>query len=173
MQNIGEKIYNLRKQRGVSQDTLAQELKVARFTVSRWETNTAQPTTENIKSLSEFFGVEVNYFFDTADEPAVAKAEPEQQMSQEIKIEPKYKSLKIASAVAGIVLLALIVIACGIAAYVTTKPALGGEWSGSTYTINYDGIIFCVVWVVATAVFITLSVIFIVRFISKRKSNKL
>ena len=33
---FGEKLYQLRKQRGISQESLAQELNVSRQAISRW-----------------------------------------------------------------------------------------------------------------------------------------
>ena len=62
MENIGEKIYSLRKEKGVSQEKLAEEVNVARQTVSKWERDIAQPTMENIKSLCVYFGADLNYF---------------------------------------------------------------------------------------------------------------
>ena len=77
MKTIGEKIYDLRKQKGVSQEKLADGIAVARYSVSRWETNAAQPTTENIKALCKFFGVASAYFLDSCDEDV--QPEPEAQ----------------------------------------------------------------------------------------------
>ena len=36
--NIGEKIYNLRKKKNMSQEELASVLNVSRQTISKWET---------------------------------------------------------------------------------------------------------------------------------------
>lgn len=44
---FGEKLYQLRKQRGISQESLAQELNVSRQAISRWELNEVVPDTEN------------------------------------------------------------------------------------------------------------------------------
>lgn len=172
MESIGEKIFNLRKEKGVSQEKLANGLKVARFTVSRWETNAAQPTAENIKALSEFFGVKLSYFFDTAEAAAEADdAQPTEVIPQEIKKESKFKILKIAFAVAGMVLLAFLVAVCGIASYVAISPGAGGEWGKEIHIVNYAGIIYLVLGAVAVSVLIALIVLASVKFIKSAKNK--
>ena len=58
---IGEKIYELRKNKGVSQETLAYDLNVSRQAVSKWETDQSIPDLDKIKSLSEYFNVSIDY----------------------------------------------------------------------------------------------------------------
>lgn len=58
---IGEKLKRLRKEKGVSQDFVAQELHVSRQAVSKWELNEALPDLDNAKRLSEMFGVSIDY----------------------------------------------------------------------------------------------------------------
>ena len=58
---FGEKLQNLRKDSGISQDTLAQQLGVSRQAVSKWELGTAMPETENIIKISQIFDVTTDY----------------------------------------------------------------------------------------------------------------
>lgn len=58
---LSEKILNLRKQHGMSQEDLAGELDVSRQAVSRWEVGTAQPDASNVLQLSKLFGVTADY----------------------------------------------------------------------------------------------------------------
>lgn len=60
--SIGEKIKALRKQKMISQEELSLELGVCRQTINKWETDKAQPNTENIISLSSIFEVSPDYF---------------------------------------------------------------------------------------------------------------
>ena len=53
-------IYELRTQRGLSQDELAEKVYVTRQAVSRWENGETVPNTETLKLLSAFFGVSIN-----------------------------------------------------------------------------------------------------------------
>ena len=59
--NLNEKIQTLRKDRGLSQEQLADQLNVTRQAVSKWETGEGLPDIENILQLSELFGVSVDY----------------------------------------------------------------------------------------------------------------
>ena len=174
MENIGEKIYSLRKEKGVSQEKLAEEVNVARQTVSKWERDIAQPTMENIKSLCVYFGADLNYFL-SDEEIAEMKEEAAEQAvavtQAEVEKTPKFKTLKIVSTVVGMVLLALFIIACGIALYVTIAPGSGGAWGQDKHIINYEGIILFVVVIILVAVLITLITLFISKHF-KNKKNK-
>ncbi len=65
MQLLGEKIYNLRKKKGLSQEDLALEIGVSRQTISKWESNTVQPNFENIKALCTVLEVPINSLIET------------------------------------------------------------------------------------------------------------
>lgn len=58
---LSDKILNLRKRYGMSQDSLAEKLNVSRQAISRWEMGTAQPDTSNVLQLSKLFGVTTDY----------------------------------------------------------------------------------------------------------------
>ena len=53
-------ILQLRTQKGLSQDELAEKLFVTRQAVSRWEAGETTPNTETLKLLSAFFDVSIN-----------------------------------------------------------------------------------------------------------------
>ena len=59
--NMGEKIFNLRKERGISQEALAELLGTTRQAVSKWENGRGYPETEKMLKLSEIFGVTLDY----------------------------------------------------------------------------------------------------------------
>ena len=59
--NIGEKLYELRKEKHLSQEEVAEKLDVTRQTISKWETNQSTPDFDKIKPLCELYGI-------TADE---------------------------------------------------------------------------------------------------------
>lgn len=54
---VGERIQQLRKAAGLSQEQLAEQLDVSRQSVSKWELNDAAPEISKIIALSELFGV--------------------------------------------------------------------------------------------------------------------
>ena len=53
-------IYELRTQKGLSQEALAEKVYVTRQAVSRWETGETVPNTETLKLLSKLFDVSIN-----------------------------------------------------------------------------------------------------------------
>lgn len=67
-ESIGERIYNLRKKRGLSQEDLAYKLGVSRQTVSKWETDYSIPSSDYIKNLCELFGVKADYLLSACGE---------------------------------------------------------------------------------------------------------
>lgn len=58
---LSEKLVLLRKQKGVSQESLAECLDVSRQTISRWESGTALPDAANLVQLSKLFEVSTDY----------------------------------------------------------------------------------------------------------------
>lgn len=54
---LSEHIYELRKQRSLSQEQLAEALNVSRQTVSKWERGAAAPELEKLRALADYFGV--------------------------------------------------------------------------------------------------------------------
>ncbi len=62
--HIGNKIKELRKQRGVTQEQLANSLGVSFQAVSKWENNIALPDITLAPSLASYFGVSMDELFD-------------------------------------------------------------------------------------------------------------
>ena len=57
---FSNKLYSLRKQRGLSQDELGSRLNVSRQTVSKWELGETTPELEKLIALSDFFEVSLD-----------------------------------------------------------------------------------------------------------------
>ena len=55
-----EKLQNLRKQKGLTQEALAQALYVSRTAVSKWESGRGYPNLESLKAIANFFGLTVD-----------------------------------------------------------------------------------------------------------------
>ena len=58
---FSEKIINLRKAHGWSQEDFAEKLNVSRQAISRWENDSALPDALNILQISKLFGVTTDY----------------------------------------------------------------------------------------------------------------
>ena len=55
-----EKLQELRKQKGLTQEELAAALFVSRTAVSKWESGRGYPNIDSLKALSSFFGVTID-----------------------------------------------------------------------------------------------------------------
>lgn len=65
---LAEKIMNLRKQNGWSQEELASRLDISRQSVSKWESGASVPELDKIVRLSEIFGVSTDYLLRESEE---------------------------------------------------------------------------------------------------------
>lgn len=61
---LGEKIKEIRKKFGFTQEELAEKLNVSRQAVAKWETENGVPDTENLKALSKLFGTSIDTLLD-------------------------------------------------------------------------------------------------------------
>ena len=61
---IGNKISELRKKKGLSQEELAEKVGVARQTISKWELNETSPDLKQAKELSKIFNVSLDELTD-------------------------------------------------------------------------------------------------------------
>ncbi|MEG2686715.1 MAG: helix-turn-helix transcriptional regulator, partial [Christensenellaceae bacterium] len=55
--SLGDRIRSLRGEKNLSQNDLAELLKVSRQSISKWETDGATPDLDKLVSMSEIFGV--------------------------------------------------------------------------------------------------------------------
>ena len=59
--DISEKILQLRKAKGFTQEELAEKLNVSRQSVSKWESGQSVPELEKLVTLCEVFQVSADY----------------------------------------------------------------------------------------------------------------
>ena len=58
---LSEKLYNLRRKQGLSQEALAEKLDCSRQVISKWENGTTTPDAEMLQKYSALFGVSIDY----------------------------------------------------------------------------------------------------------------
>ncbi len=58
---IGERLQQLRKEKGISQEKLAEQLHVTRQAISKWETGQSYPDLDNLGALCKLYGVTADY----------------------------------------------------------------------------------------------------------------
>lgn len=105
---VGERIQQLRKAAGLSQEQLAEQLDVSRQSVSKWELNDAAPEISKIIALSELFGVSTDELLKGAES---THATPKRQESIDTiaRLNAAEKRIRTGfiTAVAGLIMLAL------------------------------------------------------------------
>lgn len=66
----GDRLKELRNNKGLSQKELTDRLKLNRSTYARYETSTTQPDFETLKKLADFYDVSVDYILGRTDNPS-------------------------------------------------------------------------------------------------------
>ena len=61
MMAFGERIRELRKEKGLSQIELAKNVGVGKSVISLWELNECEPTLSKLIALADFFDVTLDY----------------------------------------------------------------------------------------------------------------
>ena len=57
---FNEKLQELRKQKGITQEELAESLYVSRTAISKWESGRGYPNIDSLKIIAKFFGVTID-----------------------------------------------------------------------------------------------------------------
>ena len=107
------KLYNLRKQKGLSQEDLANRLNVSRQTISKWEVGDSTPEMEKLIAISDLFGISLDELvMDKAPvktEEVSAKSELVSELTEKVLTDDNKKKakkgLKIAAYIVGALLL--------------------------------------------------------------------
>ncbi|MBO4618012.1 MAG: helix-turn-helix transcriptional regulator [Lachnospiraceae bacterium] len=84
---FNNKLYELRKQKGLSQEELAGRLNVSRQTISKWEVGESTPDMDNLVSISELFGVSL-------DELVLDRTPSKEQPSVQVVRSELYSDIK-------------------------------------------------------------------------------
>lgn len=58
---LGQTLVRLRKEKGLSQEQLAEQLHLTRQTISKWELDQSVPDVSNLIALSDFFDVPIDH----------------------------------------------------------------------------------------------------------------
>ena len=77
-----EKLQVLRKQKGLTQEELAQQLYVSRTAVSKWESGRGFPNIDSLKAISQYFSVTVDHLLSSEALLVIAEDDRKHQASQ-------------------------------------------------------------------------------------------
>ena len=95
---LNEKLQELRKQKGLTQEELAQALYVSRTAVSKWEAGRGYPNIDSLKAIAKFFSVTVDSLLSGEELLTVAEADGKEK-------EKRYCNLVFGALHCGMVLL--------------------------------------------------------------------
>lgn len=76
---FNEKLQELRKQKGLTQEELAEILYVSRTAVSKWESGRGYPNIDSLKAISKFFSVTIDELLSGDEMISVAEEEGRQK----------------------------------------------------------------------------------------------
>lgn len=74
-----EKLLELRRQKGLTQEELAQAIYVSRTAVSKWESGRGYPNIDSLKQLAQFFGVSIDDLLSSREVLSVAEEDRRRQ----------------------------------------------------------------------------------------------
>ena len=77
-----ERLYQLRKGRGISQEELAHTVGVSRQAVQKWEAGAATPDLSNLSALADYFAVSLDYLVRGIEPEKPAAPSPQQAVIQ-------------------------------------------------------------------------------------------
>lgn len=81
---LNEKLQELRKSKGMTQEELAEVLYVSRTAISKWESGRGTPSIESLKQISAFFSVSIDDLLSA--EKALSLAEQEHKIRQQNQV---------------------------------------------------------------------------------------
>lgn len=120
---LSNNIYTLRRQRGLSQEQLAEALDVSRQAISKWENGAAVPELDKLQAIAAFFGVTLDELTGNATAPKDTPTSPQRTFKIGIV-------LCLLGAVGLLVLGALIVLSPEVAGQLNASSAITLNGSG-------------------------------------------
>ena len=77
---LSEKIQELRNQKGLTQDQLAEQLFVSRTAISKWESGRGYPSIDSLKELSKYFSISLDDLLSSEEILTLAQADNRQKI---------------------------------------------------------------------------------------------
>ncbi len=145
---LSEKLYALRKKSGLSQEQLAEQLKVSRQAISKWESGSSSPESDKLIAISRYFHVSLDYLMKEDEDPSVDAPSIEKRESTQ-GTNHTQRSMGFILCIGGV----LCLIAGGL--FSLLDPAASNQISeSSVITVDGNGVYFflCAVAVVGGAV---------------------
>ena len=71
---LNEKLQNLRRERGLTQEELAKALFVSRTAISKWESGRGYPNIDSLRQIAKFFGISLDTLLSPDEALSIADA---------------------------------------------------------------------------------------------------
>lgn len=81
MMEFSNKLQELRKQKGLTQEELAEKLYVSRTAISKWESGRGYPNIDSLKAISKFFSVSIDELLSGEEIIAIAEENQNQRVT--------------------------------------------------------------------------------------------
>lgn len=95
---FAEQLKNSRRQAGLSQEQLAEQLGVSRQAITKWETGAGMPEAENLLRLASLFGLSLDTFFSQSAGKQAARAFLYESVTEYDIDESKHYDMKLGAA---------------------------------------------------------------------------
>ena len=70
---LSERLVRLRKQKGLSQFDVAESLHISRQAISKWESGSSIPSTDNLRLLGNLYGVTVDFLLNGEENQQISE----------------------------------------------------------------------------------------------------
>lgn len=108
--NIAERLQELRKKAGYSQEQVAEMLGISRQAISKWESGQGNPEIDNVIKLTEIYHVSADYILLGQESNAIVSTPEKKRLSKEAR-----KAIGIISIIAATAIITvLFIIALGL-----------------------------------------------------------
>ena len=67
------RLREIRKSKNISQLKLALDLNMSQYSISRYETGKREPSLNDLKKISDYFNVSIDYLLERTDNPKIQK----------------------------------------------------------------------------------------------------
>lgn len=86
--NFYDRVYALCRRKGMSINSLTEEIKISRGSPTTWKNN-AKPNPKTVKKIADYFGVDVSYFYDDDPSPPIEMQQKKAPAEADAKKEEK------------------------------------------------------------------------------------
>lgn len=134
---LGEKIYQLRKNNGISQTELANQLGVSRQAVSKWELDESAPEIEKLVALAKLFSVSTDFLLGCDEpqeqyrekEPTAAETAPVSVTIEKTPLTKSTPAKSVTCLVLGALIIGILAVLSNIFGVKTEVPVIQAETS--------------------------------------------